>query len=131
MQQGTEFDKTRLDKEKATEVEKIRLTQVFERTRLDKEQATEIEKARLAQEVEKIKLDQEKAKRDEKTRLTQELQKIKLDQEQQRINLLRDGKIPGGQSPTPNLNVEKKIRFVPPFREADVDTFFLIVRAGS
>ena len=103
------------------------------RKSLRKEQATLIEKARLAQEVEKIKLDQERMRLDrkqateiEKARLAQELEKIKLDQEQQRINLL-----PGGQSPTPNLNIEKKICLVPPFREADVDTFFLIVRAGS
>ena len=97
-----EEQKALLVMQRETELDKIRLTQEFEITRCDREQATEIEKIRLTQEVEKI----------------------KLDQEQQRIDLLRDGRMPGGQSPTPGLNVEKKIRLVPPFREADVDTFF-------
>ena len=57
------------------------------------------------------------------------LEAVKLDIEQQRLDLIREGKLSGQSGPNDTaspatLNVAKNLRLVPHFNESDVDGFF-------
>ena len=57
------------------------------------------------------------------------LEAVKLDIEQQRLDLIREGKLSGQSGPSDTaspatLNVAKNLRLVPHFNESDVDGFF-------